>query len=339
MFRLWRSWGRGRAGHDAAGGGLPRGGGVPDRRPGPFGEAGAAGTKPKTPQDSGFCPGRPRPPIKSPTRPPADASAGPSGMPEADALTLVEAAAARLWTPEGRDALAYLHDERHLTPETIRAARLGWTPGATVPTREGDRGYRALGVVIPWLAGGRLVLAKIRQPDGRRPKYVEGFRDPGRLVCYPGPEMVRSGRPLVIVEGEFDALLLGQELAPFDVAVITLGSASSRPGPAILGRMLAAAPWFIATDSDEAGDRSASGWPARSRRLRPPEGKDWTEFHATGFNRIRYLWGGILGRGTTPWSDLAALALGTGPRRSDARHRHRAARPGPQAGGPASRRR
>ena len=53
----------------------------------------------------------------------------PSGLSEADALALVEAASARLWTPDGADALAYLTGPRRcLTPETIRAARLGWTP-------------------------------------------------------------------------------------------------------------------------------------------------------------------------------------------------------------------
>ena len=185
-----------------------------------------------------------------------------------------------------------------------------WGPVGPVAPAPPGRCYRALGVVIPWFSSGRLALVKVRQPEGRKPKYAEVFRDPARLACYPGPEMVRPGRPLVIVEGEFDALLLGQELAPFDVAVITLGSASARPDPAILGRLLAAAPWFIATDADEAGDRSASGWPTRARRVRPPEGKDWTEFHLTGFNRLRYLWGGILGRGTTPWSELAALRWG-----------------------------
>ena len=87
---------------------------------------------------------------------------------------------------------------------------------------------------------------------------------------YPGPEAIRPGRPLVIVEGEFDALCLGQELGEL-AAVVTLGSASGGPTPAILGRMLAAWPWFVATDRDQAGDKAAAGWPAPARRVRPPE--------------------------------------------------------------------
>ncbi len=33
----------------------------------------------------------------------------------------------RLWTPEGAEALVYLQG-RGLNPESIRQARLGWTP-------------------------------------------------------------------------------------------------------------------------------------------------------------------------------------------------------------------
>jgi hypothetical protein len=142
----------------------------------------------------------------------------------------VEAAAARLWSPEGADALAYRTGPRGLTPETIRAARLGWTPGVMIPTRDGDRFCQALGWVIPWFLGDCLVLVKIRQPDDRRPKYAEAFRDPTRFVCYPGPEAIRPGRPLIVTEGEFDALALGEALREL-AAVVTLGSASARPTP------------------------------------------------------------------------------------------------------------
>jgi DNA primase len=272
------------------------------------------------PEAVAFLTGGPAPASKRPmaarqgpaTRPPADRTADPSGMHEADALALVEAAAARLWTPEGEDALAYLHG-RGLDDETIRAAGVGWTSWVMIPKADGSA-FRALGVVIPWSSSGRLALCKIRQPEGRRPKYAEVFRDTARLVCYPGPETIRTGRPLIITEGEFDCLLLSQELSSLDVSVVTLGSASARPGPVALGPMLAAPSWFIATDADEAGDKAAVGWPARARRLRPPEGKDWTEFHATGFNRIRYLWGGII-ESPISWEELAARRWG--PARED----------------------
>jgi hypothetical protein len=218
----------------------------------------------------------------------------PSGLPGADALALVEAAADRLWTPEGAGALAYLTGpNRSLSPETIRAAKLGFAPTVRATTRDG-RPYTAGGIVIPWFAGGALTLVKVRQPEGTQPKYVEVFRDRGgHPGIYPGPEAVRPGRPLIVVEGEFDALCLVQEL--IDLApVVTLGSASARPGPAILGRMLIAAPWFVATDGDGAGDRSAGGWPPSARRVRPPAPyKDWTVVKAVGVDLARW-WRDVL---------------------------------------------
>jgi hypothetical protein len=198
----------------------------------------------------------------------------------------VDAADARLWTPEGAKASAYLTSpQRCLSHETIRAARLGWTPRA-----EGVA-WQPPGVVIPWFVGDRLALVKIRPPDEwrarfsdrkRPPKYLEAFRNPSRLVCYPSPAIIRPGRPLLVVEGEFDALCLGEALGEL-AAVVTLGSASARPSPAILGRFLSASPWFVSTDDDEAGDKAAEDWPARARRVRPPEPyKDWTEARADG---------------------------------------------------------
>jgi hypothetical protein len=207
------------------------------------------------------------------------------------ALALVTDAAGRLWTPEGTEALAYLHN-RGPTDETIRAARLGVVKTVSIPTREGDRCYQAQGVVIPWFDGDRLALVKIRQPKPRKPKYAEAFRD--RPGIFPDPTVIEPGRPLVIVEGEFDALLLGQELRDL-AAVMTLGSASSRPDLTTRSELLAAAPWFIATDADAAGDKAADGWPAVARRVRPPGGvKDWTELWQAGRNSIRYHWGRYL---------------------------------------------
>ncbi|MFI5461227.1 MAG: hypothetical protein ACHRXM_37965 [Isosphaerales bacterium] len=95
---------------------------------------------------------------------------------------------------------------------------------------------------------------------------------------------------------------------------MTLGSASARPEAATLGRMLAAAPWYLAHDADEAGDRSASGWPARAIRVRPPAPyKDWTEAAVDGVNLCRWwthLLGGIERPPLRSWEELAAQRWG-----------------------------
>jgi DNA primase len=236
-------------------------------------------------------------PARAPTKPvvrPAAKEAGfPRGKrkepakpllsPEA-AGRMVAEAAARLWTPEGAACLAYLH-RRGLTDPTIRAARLGWTPRAEGVTR-----WEPPGLVIPWIdAGGAVAFLKVRPdgawrsslpPDRRPPKYLapKGWKPPEAV--YPGPGAIVSGRPVVIVEGELDALLLGQALGDM-ASVVTFGSASNGPTPGILGALRIAPAWYVAHDADRAGDKAAAVWTntyRRARRVRPPEPfKDWTE--------------------------------------------------------------
>ncbi len=249
------------------------------------------------PTPSGITRARPSPKPRPKPKPP-ETPAGPSGMPLAAALALVMESEARLWTPEGSEALADLIGPRALHGATIHAARLGWTPGVRLATKDG-RSYSARGVVIPWFEGDRLALVKLRQPEGDRPKYAEAFRD--RPSLYPDRRVIRPGRPLVIVEGEFDALLLGQELDEL-AAVVTLGgTGSTKPEPGILGSMLAADPWFIATDADEAGDKAAARWEStRGRRVRPPDPfKDWTEARQAGVD-LRRWWSDRLGGEEAP---------------------------------------
>ena len=239
----------------------------------------------------------------------------PKGLPEGDAVVLVAGSEARLWSTEGSEALAYLTGPRGLSIGTIRAARLGWTPGVRPATKDGGS-YSARGVVMPWFDGDRLALVKIRQPEGDRPKYAEAFRD--RPNFYPDRRVIRPGRPLVIVEGEFDALLLGQELDDL-AAVATLGgTGSSKPDPGILGSMLAATPWFVATDGDDAGDKAAARWETtRARRVRPPEPfKDWTEARQAGVN-LRRWWADYLGVPCPPFSWGALASWRWGPAAAD----------------------
>lgn len=245
-----------------------------------------------------------------PMRPARTEPEAPNGMPHAEALALIAESSARLWSPEGAGALAYLTGPRGLSTDTIRAARLGWTPGVRLVSRDG-RPYTARGVVIPWLDGDRLALLKIRQPEGVRPKYAEAFRD--RPASYPGPGAIRPGRPLVVPEGEFDALLLAQEFGEL-AAVVTLGSASARPAPGLVAPWLASPLWYIATDADDAGDKAAAGWPPRARRARPPTPfNDWTEARQAGLDLRRWWSERLAGIEAPPlftWPELARLRWG-----------------------------
>jgi hypothetical protein len=232
-------------------------------------------------------------------------------MPLADASKLVREAEKAIWSHDGEGALAYLRG-RGLSDQSIEAARLGWTPGVSIPVRDGTRYWRVRGLVIPWLEGDRLALVKIRRPE-RKPRYAEAFRD--GPVLYPTPEAVRPGKPLILTEGEMDCCLVAQEVGDL-AAVVTLGSASSKPEGVTYLAMLSAPTWYLAFDADSAGDGAAEDWPARAVRVRPPvvaipwtgNTKDWGDHYANGLN-LRRWWtdrlGGIEAPALYIWDELA----------------------------------
>jgi hypothetical protein len=221
-----------------------------------------------------------RPP--SPRRP---STGEPRGFSPTGARELVEVSRGRLWSPEGEPYRRWLH-LRGLTDATIRAAGLGWASMATFPAGGvAGRTFGASGIVIPWFDGDRLAMVKIRQPSWRKPKYVEVYRDTPRV--YPSMAVVRPGAPLILVEGEFDAMVLGQEVGDL-ASVVTLGSASTDIYAAGWG-LFGAVPIYAAHDADASGDRAAARWPSRAVRARPPEpDNDWTDARRAGVDLRRW---------------------------------------------------
>jgi DNA primase len=232
------------------------------------------------------------------------------------ALRVVAEAEAALWSPSGRPALNYLRG-RGLADGTARAARLGAWASDTFDTGAfpGERVRVPAGVVIPWFEGGRVAMLNVRRPAGAVPKYhaVRGSRRGG---VYPSARTPAAGLPLVIVEGEFEALLLGQELAGL-AAVVTLGGAADGPGVGVLNALAVAPAWHVATDADDAGEKAAERWlglSARAGQVRPPGAfKDWTEAAQAGVN-LRRWWGDVLGGAEKPplftWEELSAWRWG-----------------------------
>ena len=216
----------------------------------------------------------------------------------------------RLWTPEGSDALAYLKG-RGLTEATIKAARLGWTP-RVIDSRKTDRGPgRRSGVVIPWWIATAWHWSRSASPRGASRSMPKRSATGPRL--YPDPEAVRPGKPLVVREGEFDALLLGQALGDL-AAVVTLGSASSRPEGSTIGRCWPPLVVSWPTDADTAGDKAASGWPPRAIRVRPPTRSRIGPRPINTAINLRRWWtdrlGGIEAPALSTWDELAARRWG-----------------------------
>jgi DNA primase len=187
-------------------------------------------------------------------------------------------------THEAGEARRHLRDDRGLIDATVDAARLGfsskrvrWLPGWPA------------GLFVPWFEADRLVKLTVRQPDELKVKYRVLYAN--NHVCYPSPAAIRPGMPLVICEGEFDALLVGQELDGL-ASVITTGSASSRPLPAVMEAARSASRIYAAHDADGSGDDAAARWQGVIR-VRPPQGKDWCEARLAGVD-LKGFWAELL---------------------------------------------
>jgi DNA primase len=226
-----------------------------------------------------------RPPVRAAERPPG----GPRGLDPQEAERVVADASERIWSLEGTAALKYLLETRGLSEATVRAARLGWAK-IRMPNRDGSGTWPLVGIVIPWLDSGRLTRIKVRRLGFvRGARYIEAFADRWRV--YPGPEAIRPGMPLAIVEGELDAALLGQELDGL-ASVITLGSASTRPDSSLWLPIAACSQVYVALDGDPSGDDAAAEWGGRAVRVRPPieppAGKDWGDARKAGIDLRRW---------------------------------------------------
>jgi DNA primase len=220
-------------------------------------------------------------------------SAPPSLTWQARARAFVAYAQEQLWTKAGKPGLDYLCGGG-LTEATICRFGLGWNPCALWDDAQhwglsGGKVYLARGVVIPCAVSGNLWYVKIRCFNSRgKPITHSGakYGGPrgGRGALFGADDLRANGRPLLLCEGERDALLAIQEVADL-VDVATLGGAGRRS----LGHWTL---WLLpyqlilaAYDADAAGHEGAAYLANRLERvqgIRVPQGKDLTGFHASG---------------------------------------------------------
>lgn len=176
---------------------------------------------------------------------------------------------ARIRLEAREEARAFLAG-RGLTLETARAAGLGWTLGEPLPLADGLAKIPE-GLVIPWAEGDTLWAVRFRAKEpGQGPKYTSLRGSVGRVLYLPRP---LTGRPVVLVEGELDALLILQEAGDLCDPVAT-GSAM---GGRAWKERLEGVPVLVAFDADEAGEKAAGWWRKalpHAVRWRPVAGKD-----------------------------------------------------------------
>lgn len=207
-----------------------------------------------------------------PPEPPRPADPPPAVW-QARAAAILKRAQARLWEPNSW-ALGELR-RRGLSDQVIRSAGLGdlakswhddgrrWGLGPEV------RVWLPRGILIPWTAGGELWRLNIRRPseDGE-PKYIgpNGWANSLYNV-----DAVRADRPVIMVEGELDALTIAQAAADLVTPVAT-GSTGGARVLRWIARLATAPRVLIAFDADAAGDKAAAYWVdvlPNARRWRP----------------------------------------------------------------------
>ena len=196
------------------------------------------------------------------------------------ARQIAEQAADRLWQSEGRRALDYLKTKRGLSEGIIAAARLGYIPGKPTEWNEVEGVKVPCGIAIPWYGDGALWSIKVRRAAGeQRYQQVSGGNIRGCLYLV---EHIQPGLPLLVTEGEFDALTAWQ-ISWGNVSVASIGSASNRHiNLRWYGKLLAAPRLLICMDADAAGEEAAAEIMTIShavKRVQVPVGKDMNEFY------------------------------------------------------------
>ena len=222
----------------------------------------------------------------------------------------VEECESSLDSAQGKSAREWLHG-RGLTDATIHNAHLGINPNNHYEDRSlwglppvlehcNLRVWLPRGIVIPWLVQNVIWRVNIRRPLSSKeasegqPKYVgpAGFTH----ALY-GADALGPDRPVVMVEGEIDALTIQQTAGDLVVAVATGSTAGSRQAKWLA--QLAIAPLVLVAfdvDANQAGDRAASWWLQvldNARRWRPETYKDANAMHTAGLDVRKWVQTGL----------------------------------------------
>jgi hypothetical protein len=225
----------------------------------------ASGTSSRTPQ-------------RAESRPTTGTSEPPTAEWQQAAATVLGTAQDYLWSgkSDALQALAYLHQQT-LSDDTIRAFGLGINPAY----RKFTGGDLPAGIVIPIRAGGALWRLSVRTNTPNR-KYQNATGS--KLSGLFNADAIQAGKPVLMVEGEKDAMVAQQALGNL-ATVVTLGGVSSKLSSRWRDVLQSASKVYVSLDNDKPGQDATvelvatlTGWGIQAQTLTIPAGKDATEY-------------------------------------------------------------
>ena len=174
------------------------------------------------------------------------------------AWALTEESITLLWSNQGKRARSWLK-ARGLTDRTMHFASLGYNPktGVSHPKRWGlDQEhdvYIPRGITIPWMIKSDIWRFNVRRPAGT-PRYIGPAGSSNGLY---NVDDIESNAPVVLVEGEIDALSVMQVAG---IAAVATGSSSGSRRHRWFLELMKASDVLIAFDSDDAGEKASEFW-------------------------------------------------------------------------------
>jgi len=223
-----------------------------------------------------------------------------------------------LLSKRGAEGLEYLR-ARGVLDATIEGACLGYCPAYALQNASdwgGDGGKRILlprGIVIPWFdEHGDVICLRFRRlptdasEDARKfygvdekTSQIKRYRvlqGSSSQWLYQGATLL-PGRDAVLLEGEFDALIVAQEVDENAVAVVATGSTGWGRNERSIRRLASCSRVLVCFNADASGDKAAVEWLSQlgnARRWRPlwgdanemlGDGVDLREWLAIGLTR------------------------------------------------------
>jgi hypothetical protein len=186
---------------------------------------------------------------------------------------LVHTGAQTLWSKRGREALDYLRG-RGLSDDTIRTAGLGYD-------------IRENCILIPEYEDSALVRVHRRFMSPNAPERYKCIGG-SKITLYQG-HLIQNGKPVILVFGEFDALI-GQQVAGERATFVTLGGDSNHLPRRWREKLANVELFILCHDNDKSGEYIAGtkgahlGLPEPTLVTSVPIAKDLNEFSTNGGN-------------------------------------------------------